>query len=147
LTNLENGNEEIEMSQVRDENFRARRATEHGGSRFNLLLTVVIIAAVGYAGYQYVPVAYQASQLKVFMKDTVDNAVVTDKNAAWAEDQLRRNLKNYSAPETALITVANREAHLEAHVEYSVPIPLLVTTYQYKFDHTARSAGVMTGGR
>ena len=140
------------MSHVRDEHFRARqqqqrRATEHGGSRFNFILVMAVIAIAAYAGYQYVPVAYQASQLKVFMKDTVDNAVVTDKNAAWAEDQLRRNLKNYGAPETALITVAAREAHLEAHVEYSVPIPLLVTTYEYKFDHTARSAGVMTGLR
>lgn len=134
------------MSHVRDENFKARRATEHGGSRFNFLLTVVIIAVAGYAGYQYVPVAYQASQLKVFMQDTVDNAVVTDKNAAWVEDQLRRNLKNYGAPETALITVGNREAHLEAHVEYSVPIPLVVTTYEYKFAHTARSAGATTAG-
>ena len=134
------------MSQVRDENFRARRATEHGGSRFNFLLTVVIIAAVGYAGYQYVPVAYQASQLKVAIQDAVDKAVVTDKNAAWAEDQLRRTLPTYGAPPTALVTVATREARLEAHVEYTVPIPLLVTTYEYKFDHTARSANLMTGG-
>jgi hypothetical protein len=146
LIDVENRNEEIEMSHLRDENFSARRATEHGGSRFNFLLVVAVIAIVAYAGYQYVPVAYQASQLKVFMKDTVDNAVVTDKNAAWAEDQIRRNLKNYGAPQNALVAVAGREAHLEAHVEYSIPIPLLVTTYEYKFDHTARSAGVMTGG-
>ena len=29
----------LRMSHVRDENFRAQRATEHGGSRFNFLLT------------------------------------------------------------------------------------------------------------
>jgi hypothetical protein len=147
LTNLGNGNEEIEMSHVRDENYRARRATEHGGSRFNFLLTIVIIAVVGYAGYQYVPVAYQASQLKVAIQDAVDKAVVTDKNAAWAEDQIRRTLPTYGAPPDALVTVANREARLEAHVEYTVPIPLLVTTHEYKFNHTARSANLMTGGR
>lgn len=146
LTNLENGNEEIEMSHVRDENFRTRRATEYGGSRFNFLLFVVVVAIVGYAGYQYVPVAYQASQLKVFMQDTVDRAVVTDKNAAWADEQLRRNLKDYGAPADALVTVGNREARLEAHVEYTVPIPLVVTTYQYKFNHTTRSANLLTNG-
>lgn len=142
------------MSQVRDENFRVRRpppeqqrwATEQGGSRFNFLLVVVVIAVVAYAGYQYVPVAYQASQFKVFMSDTVNNAAVTDKNAAWAEDQLRKNLKNYGVPADALVTVANREARIEAHVEYSIPVPLVVTTYQYKFDHTARSANFVTGG-
>ena len=135
------------MSQVRDENFRTRRATEHGGSRFNFLLVVAVIAIVAYVGYQYVPVAYQASQLKVAMQDVVDKAVVTDKNAAWAEDQIRRSLPLYNAPPNALVTVASREARLEAHVEYTVPIPLLVTTYEYKFDHTARSANLLTGGR
>lgn len=134
------------MSQVRDETFRARRATEHGGSRFNFLITVAVIAIVAYVGYQYVPVAYQASKLKISMQDALDKAVVTDKNAAWAEDQIRRSLPLYGAPPNALVTVANREARLEAHVEYSVPIPLLVTTYEYKFNHTARSANLMTGG-
>ena len=51
----------------------------------------MIIAVVGYLGYQYVPVAYQASQLKVAIQDAVDKAVVTDKNAAWAEDQIRED--------------------------------------------------------
>lgn len=134
------------MSQVRDENFRARWATERGGSRFNFLLVVAVVAVVGYVAYQYVPVAYQASQFKIFMQDTVDKAVYTDKNAPWAEDQIRRNLTIYGAPANALVGVANREARLEAHVEYSIPIPLLVTTYEYKFDHTARSSSLMTSG-
>lgn len=133
------------MTQVRDENFRARRAREFGGSRFNFLLVLALIAAVAYAAYQYVPVAYQASQFKVFMQDTVDSAVITDKNAAWAEDQIRRSLKNYNIPPEALVTVVNREARLEAHVEYIVPVPLLVKTYEYKFDHTTRSSNLLTG--
>jgi hypothetical protein len=146
LTNLKNRNEKIEMSQVRDENFRARRQAEHGGSRFNFLLTVAVLAALSYAAYQFIPVVYQASQLKIFMQDTVDNAAITDKKAPWVEDQIRRSLKNYNVPPAALITVGNREARLEARVEYSVPIPLVVTTYQYKFDHTARSSTLMSGG-
>jgi hypothetical protein len=137
---------EIEMNQVRDGNPGARRASERGGSRFNFLVFVVVIAVVAYAGYQYVPVAYQASQLKVFMDDTVNKAVITDKNAAWAEDQIRKNLVNYGAPPNALVTVAIREARLEAHVEYIIPVPLLITTYNYKFDHTARSTNFMAGG-
>ena len=135
-----------EMSQVRDENFSARRTGERGNSRLNFLIVVVVVAAVAYAAYQYVPVAYQASQFKVFMKDTVDNAVVTDKDAVWAEDQLRRSLPTYGVPPDALITVANRASRLEAHVEYTLPVPLLVTTYQYKFDHTVTSSTLLSGG-
>jgi hypothetical protein len=134
------------MSQVRDGHFGARRTTERGNSRLNFLILMVVIAAVAYAGYQYVPVAYQAGQLKVFMQDTVNNAVVTDKDARWAEDQLRRSLTSYGAPPDARVTVANRESRIEAHVEYTVLIPLLVTTYEYKFDHTTRSANLLSGG-
>ena len=135
-----------EISQVRDENFRVRRANERGGSRLNFLIVVVVVAAVGYAAYQYVPIAYQGSQLKVFMKDTVENAVVTDKDAKWAEDQLRRSLPIYGAPPDTRINVANSAGRIEAHVEYTVPVPLLVTTYQYKFNHTVNSSTLLSGG-
>ncbi len=134
------------MSQVRDSHFGTRRTTERGSARLNFLILMVVIAAVAYAGYQYVPVAYQASQLKVFMQDTVNNAVVTDKDARWAEDQLRRSLTSYGVPPDARVTVANRESRIEAHVEYTVPVPLLVTTYEYKFDHTTRSSTLLPGG-
>jgi hypothetical protein len=134
------------MSQVRDSHFDAPGTAERGSARLNFLILMAVIAAVAYAGYQYVPVAYQASQLKVFMQDTVNNAVVTDKDARWAEDQLRRSLTSYGAPPDALITVANRESRLEAHVQYTVPVPLGITTYEYKFDHTTRSSNVLSGG-
>jgi hypothetical protein len=134
------------MRQARDTPSGARKTTERGSSRLNFLISMAVIAAVAYAGYQYVPVAYQASQLKVFMQDTVDNAVITGKDARWTEDQLRRNLATYGAPPDARITVANRESRMEAHVQYVVPVPLLVTTYQYVFDHTTRSSNYLSGG-
>ncbi len=134
------------MSQVPDSHRGAQWTTERGSARTNFLLMIVVIAAVAYAGYQYVPVAYQASQLKVFMQDTVNNAVITNRDAPWTEDQLRRNLTTYGAPSNARVTVANRESRIEARVEYTVPVPLLVTTYEYKFDHTTRSTNLLSGG-
>lgn len=134
------------MRQAGDTTSGTRKMRERGGSRLNFLISIAVIAAVAYAGYQYVPVAYQASQLKVFMQDTVDNAVITGKDARWAEDQLRRNLATYGAPSDARVTVANRESRMEAHVEYAVPVPLMVTTYQYVFDHTTRSSSYLSGG-
>lgn len=135
------------MSQVRDEHFGARRPTERGSSRLNFLISMAVIAAVAYAGYQYVPVAYQASQLKVFMQDTVDNAVITGKDPRWTEEQLRRNLATYDAPPDALVTAVNRESRIEARIAYNVIVPLLVTTYEYKFDHTTRSNNLLSGGQ
>ncbi|HEX8636093.1 MAG TPA: hypothetical protein VF703_18240 [Pyrinomonadaceae bacterium] len=134
------------MSQVRDGHGGARGRNERGGSRLNFLISMAVIAAVVYAGYQYVPVAYQASQLKVFMQDTVNNAVITGKDARWVEDQLRRSLTTYGVPPDARVTVGTRESRVEARVEYTIPVPLLVTTYQYKFDHAARSNNLLSNG-
>jgi hypothetical protein len=128
------------MSQVQDENFSMRRANERGSSRLSFLIVVAVLGALAYAGYQYVPVAYQASQLKIFMEDTVNKAVITDKNAQWAEEQLRKSLPEYGAPPDTLITVINRQSRLEANVQYTVPIPLLITTYEYNFNYTTRSS-------
>jgi hypothetical protein len=80
------------------------------------------------------------------MQDTVNNAAVTDKDARWTEDQLRRNLASYGVPADARIKVANRASRIEAQVEYTIPVPLVVTTYEYKFDHTARSNNLLPGG-
>jgi hypothetical protein len=134
------------MSQVRDGHFGVPRTAERGNARLNFLIMLAVIAAVAYAAYQYVPVAFQAGQLKVFMQDTVNNAVITSKDAPWAEDQLRRNLTSYGAPPDAVVTVANRSSRIEAHVEYTVLVPLLVTTYEYKFDHTVRSNNLLPEG-
>jgi len=134
------------MSRVRDGDFSARRTNERGGSRLNLLIVLAVVAAAAYAGYQYVPVAYHASQLKIYMEDTVNKAVIMNKNAQWAEEQLRKSLPEYGAPPNTLITVANRESRLEANVQYIIPIPLLVTTYQYKFNYTTRSSNFFSGG-
>jgi hypothetical protein len=134
------------MSQVRDRHFDARRGSERGSARLNLLIFLAFVGAVAYAGSQYVPIAYQGSQLKTFMQDTVNNAAVTDKDARWTEDQLRRNLTTYGVPADARIKVANRASRIEAQVEYTIPVPLLVTTYEYKFDHTARSSNLLPGG-
>jgi hypothetical protein len=117
-----------------------RRANERGSSRLSFLIVVAVLGALAYAGYQYVPVAYQASQLKIFMEDTVNKAVITDKNAQWAEEQLRKSLPEYGAPPDTLITVINRQSRLEANVQYTVPIPLLITTYEYNFNYTTRSS-------
>jgi hypothetical protein len=125
-----------------DERVRRMR----GGSRLNFLLTMAILIVGGYCAYQFVPVYYTASQLETFMQDTVNKAAVTNKTPAWVEQQLRANAEYYSLPPDALIESNVRSDRLEAHIMYVLPIPLFVTTYQYKFDYTAKSSTTMTGG-
>lgn len=123
---------------------RSRNIPERGGARLNFLVVVAIIAVVGYVGYQYVPVVYNASLFKVFMQDTVDKAAITSRTSEWVGNELRANAAGYGVPPDAAITVQKNEGRLEARVRWTRPIPLPGYIYQYDFDHTVKSRTSLT---
>ncbi|HEX8177924.1 MAG TPA: hypothetical protein VF525_00130 [Pyrinomonadaceae bacterium] len=123
---------------------RARQA--RGGARLNFLIFMAIIIVGGYVGYQLVPVFYRASLLQTYMQDTVNNAAVLSKSPGWVEQQIRANGDDYGLPKDAQIETTNIAGHVETRVQFTRTIPLIVTTYNYKFDHTAKSAGFISGG-
>jgi hypothetical protein len=115
------------------------RNGEFGGARLKFLVTMVIIAAVAYAGYLYVPVAYEAYTLKDYMQHTVDVAVATGSPPNTVADQLVKAGKEYGVPPNAVITPAQRDNRLEVRVQFTKPIEFPGYTYEYEFDHTAKS--------
>ena len=117
-----------------------------GGTRLNFLIVLTILVVGGYIGYQFVPVYYRATLLQSYMQDTVNNAALAGKSSAWVEQQLRAQADYYGVPPDALIETSMPNNRIEAHVSFVRPIPLLVTTYQYTFDYTAKSATLATGG-
>lgn len=119
---------------------RRCRGRERGASRLSLILLLVVLALAAYAGYLYVPVAYQASLYKVYMQDTVDKAVATGKNAKWVEEQLKSGGDEYDVPGDAVFKVENRDGYLEANAQFTRDISLPGYTYEYDFDHTVRSS-------
>lgn len=120
---------------------RSRLADERGGSRVNFLLLVVIIGLVAYAGYNFVPVAYNASLYKDYMQDIVNKAAYPPgQTRDWVESQLRAGSREYNIPPDADINVAIMNGQLEARVRWTRPIQMPGFTYQYKFDYTARSS-------
>ena len=117
-----------------------------GGARLNFLIVMVILIASGYIGYQTVPVFYRASLLESYMQDTVNNAAYTNKSPAWVEQQIRANADDYGLPRDTQIVTGTRDGRMEAHVQFTRSIPLIVTTYQYKFDQTVKSTALVSGG-
>jgi hypothetical protein len=123
-----------------------RAGHARGGARLNFLLVLAILVVGGYIGYQVVPVFYRASLLQTYMQDTVNNAVYLGKNPGWVEQQIRANSDYYGLPQDAQIETFAQEGRVEAHVQFTRPIPLMVTTYRYKFDKTVKSTGFISGG-
>src|ERR687886_511443 len=106
------------------------RRGERGESRVKFLVTIVLLAAVAYAGYQYVPVAIHAYQFKDFMQQTVDKAAALGRGDEWIKTQLKGSFADYDVPDNATVTTAQRDGRLEARVQFTRPIPLIVYTYQ-----------------
>ncbi len=120
------------------------RPGEHGGARLKFLVVIAIIAAVAYASYLYVPVAYQSYRLKDWMQHNVDVAATQGYPASWVGDQLTKAAPEFGVPPRALIVPTQRDSRIEVRVRFTKPIEFPGYTYNYEFDHTARSTGFLT---
>jgi hypothetical protein len=116
------------------------RRSEQGGARLKFLIVVAIIAAVAYAGYQFIPVAYQSYQLKDLMQHDVDTAVALGKPTSWIKEQLVKSSADYGIPADAVITPQQQDNRIEVRVQFTKPIEFPGFVYNYEFDHTAKSS-------
>jgi hypothetical protein len=120
------------------------RKGERGAARAKLLIFLVIAGAMIYAGYLYLPVAYDAYLFKDLMQHNVDVAVTQGYQPSWVQDQLTKSLAEYNVPANAIITPVQRDQRVEVRVQFTRPIELPGYTYQYEFDHTAKSTAFLT---
>jgi hypothetical protein len=120
------------------------RSSERGAARLKLLIFLLVVGAIGYIGYLYVPIAYQAYLFKDWMQHTVDVASASGYQPVWVNDQLKKGLPEYDVPPDAVITPATRDNRIEVRVQYTRTIEFPGYTYQYVFDHTARSSAFLT---
>jgi hypothetical protein len=121
-----------------------QRSNERGSARLKFLLVMIVIGSAAYAGYLYIPVAYQAYVFKDLMQHSVDVAATTGRPASWVGDQLANSLAEYDLPKDAIITPAQRDNRVEVRVQFTRPIEFPGYTYQYEFDHTARSTAFLS---
>jgi hypothetical protein len=121
---------------------------ERGGARLKFLIVMAILVSVAYAGYLYVPVAYNAYLYKDLMQTKVDAAAALAYSPAWVTDQLTKSGPEYNVPPDAVITPARENDRMQVRVQFSKPIEFLQFskpiefhgyTYVYEFDHTAQS--------
>ena len=119
---------------------RNSRNSERGGARLKFLIVAAIIAIVAYAGYQFVPIGYQAYQLKDLMQHDVDAAAAMGKPDSWVKEQLVKSSAEYSIPPDAVISTQMQANRMEVRVQFKKPVEFPGYTYDYEFDYTARSS-------
>lgn len=115
------------------------RNGEQGNARLKFLLVMAIIACLAYIGYRLLPVAYQAYLFKDFMQHNVDVAATQGYQPNWVREQLSKSLPGYSIPTDAVITPSQNDQRMIVRVQYTLPVEFPGYTYNYEFDHTAKS--------
>jgi len=120
-----------------------QRSGERGNANLKFLIVMAIIVTTAYAGYLYVPVAYQANTFKELMQHYVDVAVAQNYQPSWAGEQLMKSAPDYQIPANAVITPAQRDNRLEVRVQYVRVIEFPGYTYKYEFDHTVKSTAFL----
>ena len=120
------------------------RKSELGGARLKFLIVAAIIIAGAYSAYQFIPIAYQAYQLKDLMQHDVDTAVALGKSPDWIKDQLVKSSADYGIPQNALITPTQQDNRMQVRVQFTQPIEFPGFIYDYEFDYTAKSSTFLT---
>lgn len=128
---------------------RKDRAGERGsaGVKFAAILVVIMLAA--YAGYNYIPVAYEAESLKSEMSTAVLQGLAmpgkvnpVDNVKARVEKAMQIN----STPPDATLSVTQQGNVIQARVTYTKTVsivPFGIYNYQYRFDNTATPTGFL----
>jgi hypothetical protein len=116
-----------------------RRSSERGNANLKFLIVMAMLGAIAYAGYLYVPVAYNAKAYVDLMQNYADLAAGTGHPAAWVTEQLAKNGPEYGVPPDAIITSALKDSRMEIRVQFVREIEFPGYTYNYEFDRTVKS--------
>ena len=122
---------------------QTRRSGERGSATLKFLIVMGILGSIAYAGYLYIPVAFQARAYKDTMQHYADVAATQGYPPSWTAEQLLKTGAEYDVPSNAVITPLRRENRLEVRVQFVRPIEFPGYTYNYEFDHTVKSTAFL----
>ncbi|MDX6530570.1 MAG: hypothetical protein QOH41_2860 [Blastocatellia bacterium] len=120
------------------------KSSERGGARLKFIIAIAVFAIVVYAGYLYIPVAMDAYYFKDEMQNKVNLAATQGYEPTWIKDQLDKSKAEYHVPSEAIITPSRKDNQMEVRVQFIRPISFPGYTYNYEFDHTAKSTTFLT---
>ena len=123
---------------------RMHRSGERGSASLKFIIVMAILGSGAYAGYLYVPVAFQANAYKDLMQHYADVAATQGYSPAWTSEQLAKSGAEYDIPANAIITPVQRDNRVEVRVQFVRVIEFPGYEYNYEFDHTAKSTAFLS---
>ncbi len=130
-------------------NIERMRASERGSAGTKFFITLVVILLVANAGYNYVPVAYEAEAVKSDMQTAVLQGLAMPGKVNPVDnvkERIQKSLNANQVPENAIVDVKMTGNTITARVAYAKEVGLLpfgIYNYVYVFDHTATPTGLL----
>ena len=129
-----------------------QRHGERGAAGIKFLIIVTILLLVAHAGFNYVPVAYNAESFKQDMQTAVTQVTaMPNLGGGNPSENLKSRIKRAAAsneiPENLWMDVQPSKSGLQARVVFTQNVSILpfgLYTYKYYFDHTATPVGFLT---
>ena len=118
---------------------RISQSNERGSARLKFILFMALVLVGAYIGYQMLPVVYNAYVWKDLMQHKVDVAATQGYPATWVNDQLKKSVGEYGIPSDAVIEATPQDQRIQVRVQYTKLVEFPGYTYEYAFDHTAKS--------
>lgn len=130
-------------------NITRDRTSERGSAGVKFAITLVVILLVANAGYNYIPVAYEAESVKSEMSTAVLQGLATPGKLSPTDNvkaRIQRAFAVNNVPENALLDVKMAGSAVTARVAYTKQVGILpfgIYNYLYVFDHTATPSGFL----
>jgi hypothetical protein len=125
------------------------RGSERGGAGVKFLIVFVLILLTAHAGYNYVPVAYDAENLKGDMQAAVLQGLALPGKVNVVDNvkiRIQKAIVQNDIPNDAIIEVKQAGNSLTAHVVYTKEVNILpfgMYRYMYNFDTTVTPTGFL----
>jgi hypothetical protein len=125
------------------------RDAERGSAGVKFLAIFAAILLIAHAGYNYVPVAYDAESVKTEMNTAVLQGLALPGKLDPVDNvkgRLQKAFAQNNVPPDAVMEVKRQGNSLTARVAYSKEINILpfgIYRYHYNFDHTATPTGFL----
>jgi len=124
-------------------------SSERGSAGVKFLIVLSVMALAANAGFNYVPVVYEAESFKTEMQTAVVQGLALPGKLNPIDNvraKIQRAATINEVPADAIIDVKMAGNVISAHVAYAKPISILpfgLYTYSYNFDHTATPTGFL----
>jgi hypothetical protein len=125
------------------------RDSERGSAGAKFVAMLAVIFLVGHAGYNYIPVAYDAESIRTDMSTAVLQGLALPGKLNPVENvkaRIQQSIQRNQAPIDTVVEVKQNGNVITAHVTYTKPVRLLpfgIYTYNYHFDSTATPTGFL----